>query len=210
MDQQGQPLTHIFVHAVLVQTGMFMSAVESDDTGQFLVEGLEPGTYDVFGESQAAGYPNPTMPFYGNEAPKRVTIGNGDMATVVLILGPVSGVLSGTVVDRTSGQAVASQRAIKFTVKNPSNPQSALLFLGPAKFRWLIPPAVAVTLEVRADGYKPWSYTDPSNPSTPATLQLKSGEERRLKIKLERKAQHRDQSDCSSNNFTAHFGLSYQ
>ena len=67
LDQRGQPVQHIFVHAVQEKTGMYMATADSDDAGQFAVEGLEPGTYDLFGESDAVGYPNTAQSFYGNQ-----------------------------------------------------------------------------------------------------------------------------------------------
>jgi hypothetical protein len=49
---------------------------------------------------------------------------------------------------------------------------------------------VEVTLKVTAEGYRPWLYADPSNPSRPLPLRLESGEERILNIELEPDTQH--------------------
>jgi hypothetical protein len=100
-------------------------------------------------------------------------------------LGPRAGVLSGTVIDKVTGKAIVSRHALHFIVKKASNPEDSILFGGPAKFRWLIPPAVEITLEVTAGGYKPWFYTDASNPSRPLPLRLESGEQKSLDIELE-------------------------
>ncbi len=165
---------------------MYMPTAVSDDSGQFVIEGLEPGTYDVFGESDAAGYPNTAISFYSTKEPTRVVLGSDSpTARVVLNLGPRAGVLSGTVIDKFTGKAIVSRHALHFIVKRASNPEDSILFGGPAKFRWLIPPAVEVTLEVTAEGYKAWSYTDPSNPSQLLPLRLESGEQKSLDIELE-------------------------
>lgn len=188
LDQQGQPLNHIFVHAVSEQTGVYMPTVESDINGKFLIESLEPGLYKVFGESDAAGYPNTAMRFYGGDSPERVVIGVGGLATVPLVLGPVAGVLSGTLNDKATGKAIVSRHAVNFTLKKTSNPEDSILLVGPLNFRWLIPPAVDLTLEVTAQGYKPWFYSA-AEFSNQWPLRLESGEERTLTIELEPEVQ---------------------
>jgi hypothetical protein len=183
LDERAHPLKNILVHAVSEKTGMYMPTVDSNEDGHFVIENLEPGTYSVFGESDSAGYPNTALSFYPNENPTKVTIGNFGEANVVLVLGPRAGVLCGTVLDRTTGQAIISQT--HFIVRKISNRDDAIEFAGPAKFRWLIPPATEVTLEVVAEGYKPWVYAETSSPSTPMPLRLDSGQEKILNIQLE-------------------------
>jgi hypothetical protein len=177
LDQRGLPLKRIFVHAILEQTGMYMPTAETDDAGRFAIEGLEVGTYRVFGESDAAGYPDTALSFYSKETLIALGVGYGEPASVILVLGPVAGVLTGTVVDKATRKPVVTLDAVHFTVKKISDPDDDILFLGPAKFRWLIPPDVDVTLEVSAEGYKPWSGLLP--------IRLRSGEDRPLKIELE-------------------------
>ena len=74
LDRQAQPLAHIFVHALLKQTGMYMPTVESDETGQFVIDNLEPGTYEMFGESDANGFPNTALSFYCRQNQSRRTL----------------------------------------------------------------------------------------------------------------------------------------
>jgi hypothetical protein len=188
LDEQGHPLKNISVHAVLEQTGMYMPTLDSDEAGHFVIDNLEPGTYSIFGESDAAAYPNTALSFYPNENPIKVTLGNFGEANVVLVLGPRAGVLCGTVLDKTTGQAIISQHAPHFIVRKVSNREDAIEFAGPAKFRWLIPPATEVTLEVVAEGYKPWVYAETSSPLTPKPFRLESGEEKILNIRLEPQA----------------------
>ena len=195
IDQQGQPLTNIFVHAVLEQTRMYMPTVNSDEAGQFVIENLEPGIYDIFGESDATGCPNTALSFYPNENPIKVTLGNVGTALVVLVLGPRAGVLSGTVLDKVTGRAIVSRHALHFVVRKVSRREDSIEFLGPAKFRWLIPPVTEVTLEVIAEGYKPWLYADPSNPSKPLPFRLESGEEKTLNVELEPDTQRGPQTE---------------
>jgi hypothetical protein len=190
LDQQGQLLKDISVHAVLKQTGMLMPTVNSNEAGQFVVENLEPGTYDLFSESDAAGYPYTALPFYRSENPVEVTLGNCGTATVVLVLGPRAGVVSGMVLDRVTGKAIVSPQAPHFIVKKVLHPDDSIEFLGPPKFHWLIPPSNEVTMEVIAEGYKSWVYADPSNPSKPLPFQLESGEEKVLNVELEPDAYH--------------------
>jgi len=184
-DEQGHPLKNISVHAVLEQTGVYMPTVDSNEAGHFVIESLEPGTYSIFGESAADIYPDTTLPFYPNENPLKVTLGNSGEATIVLVLGPRAGVLCGTVLDKATGHAIISQHAPHFIVRKVSSRADSIELAGPAKFRWLLPPATEVTLEVYAEGYKPWVYAEPSSPLTPMPFRIESGEEKNLNIMLE-------------------------
>jgi len=185
LHEQGHPLKNISVHAVLEQTGMYMPTVDSNEAGHFVIENLEPGTYSIFGESDADTYPDTALPFYSNENLIKVTLGNFGEATVVLVLGPRAGVLCGTVLDKATGHAIISQHAPHFIVRKVSNRADSIEFVGPAKFRWLLPPAPEVTLEVFAEGYTPWVYADPSSPLTPMPFRIESGKEKTLNIRLE-------------------------
>jgi Carboxypeptidase regulatory-like domain len=189
LDEQAHPLKNISVHVVSEKTGMYMPTVDSDEGGHFVIENLEPGTYSIFGESDAAAYPNTALSFYPNENPVKVTLGNFGEANVVLVLGPRAGILCGTVLDKTTGQAIISQHSPHFIVRKVSNREDSIEFAGPAKFRWLIPSATQVTLEVVAEGYKSWVYAQTSSPLTPIPFRLDSGEQKILNINLERQAQ---------------------
>jgi hypothetical protein len=185
VDQQGQPLKNIFVHAVSDETGMYMPTVDSNEAGDFVIEDLEPGTYDLFGESDVDAYPNTALPFYSDENPIKVTVRDFDTPTIVLVLGPRAGVLCGELLDKTTGRAIVSQHASQFGFRKVSNREDSIEFLGPGEFRWLVPPATDLTLEVFAEGYKPWVYADPSNLSRPVPFRLEAGEVRFLNIQLE-------------------------
>lgn len=132
LDEQGHPLKNIYVHAALEQTGMYMTTVDSNEAGHFVIENLEPGTYSIFGESNAAAYPNTALSFYPNQNPIKVTLGNFGEATIVLVLGPRAGVLCGTVLDKTTGKAIMSQHAPHFIVRKISNRADSIEFVGPA------------------------------------------------------------------------------
>jgi hypothetical protein len=130
LDEQGHPLKNISVHAVLEQTGMYMPTVDSNEAGHFVIENLEPGTYSIFGENDADAYPDTTLPFYPNENPIKVTLGNFGGATIVLVLGPRAGVLCGTVLDKTTGKTIISQHAPRFIVRKISNRADSIEFVG--------------------------------------------------------------------------------
>lgn len=118
-----------------------MPTVDSNEAGHFVIENLEPGTYSIFGESDADAYPNTGLSFYPNENPIKVTLGNFGTANVVLVLGPRAGMLCGTVLDKTTGKVINSQHPPHFIVRKVSDRADSIEFMGPAQFRWLIPPA---------------------------------------------------------------------
>ena len=190
LDQRGHPLHRISVSVFHEETRTYMPmGTESDQDGRFVVDRLEPGTYDLYSQSEPAGYPDTSLSFYSKEEPARVVLGNGGTVTVVLVLGPAAGVLTGTIIDRTTGKAAVLRHAPHFVVAKMSHPEDSIEFVGPAPFRWLIPPAVEVSLWVCAEGYKPWSYSDPSKSSQPLGLRLESGEKKTVKIELEPEVQ---------------------
>lgn len=71
LDGRGHELNRISVHVVSEKTRIYMPTVISNETGHFVVENLEPGTYNIFGESDAAAYPNTALPFYRSANPSR-------------------------------------------------------------------------------------------------------------------------------------------
>jgi hypothetical protein len=184
-DEQGHPLENISVHAVSDTTGRYMPTVDSNEDGHFVITNVEPGTYHVFGESDAAAYPNAALSFYPNQNPVQVALGNFGTANVVLVLGPRAGVLRGTVLDKTTGRAINYQHPPHFVIRKVSDGAESIEFMGPAKFRWLLPSATEVTLEVFVEGYERWAYAEPSSPRTPMPFRLESGEEKTLNIWLE-------------------------
>lgn len=128
LDEQGHPLKNISVHAVLEQTGMYMPTVNSNEAGHFVIENLEAGTYSIFGESDAAAYPDTALPFYPNENPVKVTLGNFGETAIVLVLGPRAAVLGGTILDKTTGMAITSQHLPHFIVRKVTDREDSIEF----------------------------------------------------------------------------------
>ncbi len=173
---------------------MYMPTADSDDDGRFMIDELQAGTYSIFGENDAAGYPNTALPFYPNQNPLRVTLGDFGTASVVLVLGPKAGVLCGTLLDGTTGKVIKSPHGVHFIVRKVSNPEDSIEFAGPPPFHWLIPPGTEVTLDVLAEGYKHWTYADLSSPLRSIPLRLEPGEEKILNIRLERDSRAENKS----------------
>jgi hypothetical protein len=48
-----------------------------------------------------------------------------------------------------------------------------------------VPPNLGIRVEVSANGYHTWLYTDPENPSRPQVIRLQPGEEQTLEVQLE-------------------------
>ena len=184
LNEQGDPLKNISVHAVLELTGFYMPTAVSDEAGHFVIKNLKPGTYSIFGENETFGYPFIGQSFYRG-SPATVTLGNGGEASIVLVLGPKAGVLRGIALDQATGRPIASQHVSRFIVRRVSNPADSIEFEGAGNFRWLVPSAADLTLEVLAEGYKPWVYAEPSSPSTPTPFRLESGEVKTLNVVLE-------------------------
>jgi hypothetical protein len=185
VDCDGRLLENIFVHAFRQESHMYMPTAITNKDGRFSIDELESGTYSLFGESDAAAYPDTSLSFYSEHEPTKVLQVEGGAADTTLVLGPRAGILSGTVTNSRTGKVVRPADGLRFIFTRTSDPGRSIEFHGPAKFHWLIPPDVGVTLEVLAEGYKPWTYSDPSDISGPLPLRFSSGEGETLNIELD-------------------------
>ena len=108
------------------------------------------------------------------------------MAAVVVVIGPKAGLVSGSILDAFTGTPISDARIHICLWSNRAFLAASTL----PDYHILVPPDTEVGFEVHAPGYRPWRY--PADPRREVTLPLsvKSGEETKLDIKLERGKAH--------------------
>lgn len=158
----------------------------TDDKGAFAISQLPLSKIEVYARAGLQGY------LQEDAAIEKQTVTltrQAPMARVTLTVGPKPGVLIINVTNKATGKALNS-----FFVRLIA--ESGGYCSGSGNFRRLynsgeavlvpVGSATEAIVEVSAQGYKSWFYSDPSDPSRPV-LRLESGEERSLEVQLEPK-----------------------
>lgn len=172
-------------------------AANSDERGQFVFSGLGMGEYRLSADKTEAGYLSTRGVF--NSEPEFVVIltEEAPAANAVMRLGSKAGVITGRVLDSSTGKTVMAKLCL-----SPMD-GSSLLTIGTSEkfeFRALIPADIPVRFGAFADGYRSWFYADPSDPDSPAPVTLSSGTELHIVIKLER-GNGEKQKPCAAGPF---------
>jgi hypothetical protein len=188
VDQAGNPIEGATVWMDPQTEGVRVFVVPAcltDQTGTCSFPHLEPAIYQVSAMKESEGYPNLGIPLYASNAkpvlekltPERCS------ANLSLNLGPKAAAIVVSVIDKTTGKPVTNPSFILRMARDPNN----FLGTGPdARSKILIPPDVEITVEVQAEGYRPWRLAE-SIPGRPGVLNLRSGEVEELSIQLEPK-----------------------
>src|SRR5579871_63869 len=185
VDEVGQPIQAAKVHAELhgVPMAKAIRYVESDQNGEFAIDRLDYGTYDVNGQKEEGVYPDTSFSFYSDK-PLAASVQispDRPIATVALKLGPKAAIMSGTVRDALTGKPIP----VGLMLRRADNSKNFLSTSAPPTFRILIPASADVTVEVSAPGYKTWFYVDESNRFKTSHLRFASGSQMHFDILLQ-------------------------
>jgi len=157
-----------------VPSKSILQYAETDEEGHFLIDHLRPGPYGVFAMKEESGYPDMSASLYSDDVFPTVTITpSSPVAEVRISLGPIAGIVAGSVTDATTGAPLNSDiKLIRAAASNKWLSTSA-----PPNYRILLPSSTDVRLEVSAPGFKTWT--------PPSPLRLQPGAELHLDIALE-------------------------
>jgi hypothetical protein len=183
VDEEGKPIQHaeVWPHVRHPTIGALRIA-ETDENGRFEIDRLEFDTFNVFAKKESEGYPDIGFAFFAEGLPSTVRLSpEQPVANVELKLGPKAGFLIGDVTDRVTGKPIQ----VGFMLRRAKNPANFLSIGQASSYRLLLPTETEVTLEVSADGYQTWLYTDPSDSSKPMQIRLAFGAEMCLDIQLQ-------------------------
>ena len=184
-DSAGSPVPNATVY--VLQNGRTPATV-TDAQGNFVLKNVAIGKQRIFAYKESDNYPNPVWSFYGDahsqEGFPLVTVPeNGPLRNVIVRLGPKSARLLLTVSDAITKQPISGAAVFL----NHEGKPKTLFNPGAAgrsgELAVLIPVGVAIKLKVTAEGYQTWNYRD-RNSKPPDAIQLKTGENKNMKIEL--------------------------
>jgi hypothetical protein len=157
----------------------------TDDTGNFVIYGLQFDEYVVTAYKEDDDYPELVgtwLLFYNKPAEPKVKLtAQNPAATAEIRLGPKAGVLVGSIIDantRAPIHACAGFKLVSAPVFDTAYPVSS-------HYRLLIPSDAVLTLKVWWDGYKPWFYPGTDQYVAGTQIRLKPGEETTVNIRLQ-------------------------
>ncbi|MGA2170616.1 MAG: carboxypeptidase-like regulatory domain-containing protein [Terracidiphilus sp.] len=158
-DQEGHPVSGATVW-MRPQDGKIRASpipdCLTDNNGKCSRDHLELTKYQITAMKEEEGYPNTAFPIYAREK-KPVVVeltAAQPNASLALRVGPRSGVLTGTITDSSTGDAL---RNVTFVLRSTARPGDFLEIAQDSPFRILIPPGEDILVTVKAEGYKPWS-----------------------------------------------------
>jgi len=200
LAEDGSPVADAHVYADVMQGSKILTVLNenTDDLGIFTFSRLGLGEYRVSADKQEAGYLS-TRPdiFISKPALTIVLTPDTPIADTTIQFGPKAGVVTGWVRDSDTNRSIAANLSL---APADGTGWSTTGTTGRFKFRLLIPANTPVNLGACAEGYTPWFYADPSDPSRPVPLQLRPGAELKIDIKLRHSSKNR-QTRCLSGKF---------
>jgi hypothetical protein len=156
-------------------TTEFICPSSADKYGEFQLEHLKIGAYEVFAQD-AADHSS----MEAEKGQKVTLIATAPYAHVTLRLKP-GGILLDSVTDAASGKPV-EQFQVQYVELDQQGGGST--FGQHGKFRVVVPVATDLVVIVAAQGYKGWVYTDSDDQSRPV-LRVAAGEQKELDIELQ-------------------------
>lgn len=179
-DEQNQPLDGATVTLDLVDDRpghRIVPREKTDSQGNFVIDHLRWGTYQIGVGKEEAGYPDTRWEIYsGGVHPVAVISPDHPEASVVLSVGPKAGVLIVVVLDASTGQPIDSSLLGGAIWMWPDDHNYRLSGTIVHENRVLIPPFLAVGVEIGADGYQPERY--------PEKILLPPGGQMTIKVNL--------------------------
>jgi hypothetical protein len=193
LDEHGQPFKGVTVCTYMIGAPSGSKEARgdcpatTDEAGQFRINHMAMGTFGVEAIKPEDGY----IAFAGTSVKKMVTLTpSQSAATVALKLGPKPGVVLPSAKDKLTGQSIMSFQ-LSWDLVDPNNPNrhsSGGQDITQGIKQAIVPPEKYLLLTISAPGYKKWIYHDPSDPSRPALIRFRPGEEKELLVELEPQA----------------------
>jgi hypothetical protein len=169
VDDKGIPIANASVYASNYEDVHKRIDTSADSNGMFKMQGIPPGRYTVFAYKEDAGYPDLFFSFfnYYKDAWKFVDISPGQaIKDIRLNLGSVYPALNINIQDDKGNPIGATLTFIR--LDDPMHPYSRG---ASSTGKYLVPP-IKFRLEIHAEGYTTWQYTNKSS----TTIYLHSGE----------------------------------
>src|ERR1700733_1546032 len=198
-DDDG-PVANAHVYAEVMHGSKILTVLNTstNDLGIFAFSQLAIGEYRIYADKQEDGYLSTRPDIFTPEPFLVVALSLGSpTATTVIHFGPKAAIITGWVRDSATGKSIAAHLSL---APADGHAWSTTGTAGQFRFRLAIPADTPINFGACAEGYKPWSYANSSNPSRAVALRLKSTAEMKIDIQLER-AERNTQVPCSSGRY---------
>jgi carboxypeptidase family protein len=179
LDENNTPVAGALVRAASADRHVSAAPIryiETDQTGGFVLDSLEPGQYRVYAKKEADGYPDLSYRFYSEGVP--IPIATASTATpapiITVRIGPRAAAIHGEITDAGTG-APMDGKARLWRLDNPAVWFERSL---PSTYRLLVPAAAPVGIRFGAKGCFDWTYS--------GKTQFRSGETLGLPVVLAR------------------------
>lgn len=178
-DDEGHPVAKAQVSPRPLGVAVFralVKTVQTDADGKFKIDQLDWGTYALCAGKEADNYPNTMYPLYRTKDPPKVALSQQHpRGSAVVTIGPRGGLLIGIVRDAITHVPLHSQLVLK-----KADGSSEIMISENPDFHALLPANTNLTVEIREEGYQPWTYGTASNP----VLRVRSGEQVKVEANL--------------------------
>jgi hypothetical protein len=183
----GKPLAgaRIFLFPLEAAVEGPLPAVVSGEDGSYHLTSPALGKTRVCASLERVGYPDTFYKVFASPTdhfPEVVLAPGAELNSVDIRLGPPDGLIEGTVIDKKTRVIVASARITLRWAEDSSVFMSA----GVSRtgyFQYALPNR-PISIEIKAPGYRPWTYSDPSTHAY--FIELKSTDHPSLEIELEK------------------------
>ena len=185
LADDGSPVANAHVYAEVMRGSKILTVLntKADDLGIFAVSQLGIGEYRIYADKQEDGYLSTRPDIFTPDPFLVVALSPGSpTATTVIHFGPKAAIITGWVRDSATGKSIAARLSLAPADRHAWSTTGTA---GRFRFRLAIPADTPVNFGACAEGYKPWFYADPSDPSRPAALELESATKLKIDINLE-------------------------
>jgi hypothetical protein len=195
LTNESAPVVNAHVSADVMRGEMWIKTIDAmtDDAGEFVFPRLPMGEYRLSAHKAEAGYLS-TMPDILDARPEqRVMLTQAvSSASMVIRLAPKAAVLTGRVIDATTGKLIPAHLSWA-PYNDAAGGWGTGGIAGKHDFRLMFHADTQIRFGACAEGYKKWVYADPSNPSRAIPLNLRPDSQREFIIKLARSRDPQDQ-----------------
>ena len=189
LDADGGPVQDVIVTAEnIAVTTRNLPRAETNRRGEFTIQGLTPGQYELYTKKEKDGYPRTEFNLYnvgGIPTPQVAVFPQQTTQGITMQLGPKAAVLTGQVVDavtkRPLNHADITVRRVDLPDRFLRTGLSLPVELGEFK---LLVPSVALTVKVSETGYEDWYYDATDDRQRTSSLLLRANSTRHLLIAL--------------------------
>jgi hypothetical protein len=196
LNAEGSPVSNVNVYAYpLAPLEGRLPAASSDKEGKFSIPVEHAGKFVVVTSKVADGYPSTYSIFYnlsGNSLPEVLVEENQAPPVVTIRLGPKAGKLLGRIVDAETSQPIKEVQISLCRAEAPMYCHRTSAGGPSEQFQFLVP-AVPLTVQVSAPGYKDWY----SNAETQEPLQVEADTTKELSISLHSSSADSDENQSS-------------